>query len=133
MSTDLPDEVLSRLARRKVALELVGTPISPSVARHLETLKYQDRGSDTLVFHVETKRALDRHTPETAVDVVDTLHRFQRQDKESASTRGVRGITRLRKRVETELDGGYDEEIEVAKAELRDAPPLLELAAYCWS
>lgn len=129
--TDLPEPVLNRLCRRKIALNLVGTPIKPANCRHLNGLKFEDRPEETVIYLVEENRQINYHTPETAKELVETFHRLKQEDERSNSARAVIGLNALRRKVEREIpQDSYEQAIEQAKEEMSETHKAL--LAYAW-
>lgn len=129
---DIPDRVLSRLARRRIALDLVGTPIHIPNARHLDSLRSQTEGDSEVIYEIETRERISQHSPDTALEVVEKLAEYRRKEAASNSAKGIRGRRELQRRVEEEIDGTYPETLEQYKDELRDSPTILAVLEYAW-
>lgn len=126
----LPDKIISRLARRYIASELVGTPVDPSNAQYIPTLRTQDRGTETVVYVIETGESITHHNPDTARELVETLADFRRKERTKASSRGVRGLSNLQQRVELETGVDYEESLKEAKETVIEYPD--ELLSMIW-
>lgn len=103
MTDSIPDPVVNRCVRRRIALNMVGSPIEPSLVRHLDSLKSQEEGDTTVIYDVETHERVSRHSPDSAIEFVEVLAEKKRRELETESARGVRGRLEMEERLLEEI------------------------------
>lgn len=128
--TDIPETVKDKCARRRLALNLIGTPIHPPLARYLDSLKSTDEGETTVVYFIETRERISCHNIDTATEFVEKLAEKRRKERESNSALGVSGRVEMQKRLENELDTDYETALRNAKSDLTE--PVLEFLQYAY-